>query len=320
MKPKTRSPDVRTLIRQIPAEARDIPEVVIANLRPLARVVAIWRQDDGRPGRWVYLERMYVQEFSVDEVIQRYGGGDYRGKILGEWDPEGCAACSAKNHPENAYRNGELYAAYTAEALKDTLALAKNSGASLVGLVTWSFEFEDQAYFEGFRELATNGIDKPVLNAFRMFGMLGNERVRLTSSAASLSENVLNPGNATIEGINGFATRKEREVVVLVWNYQEEDVAGPSATVSLSILGLPETAKKTKMERFRVDRENSNAYTAWQKMGRPEKPSGTQYAELEAAGKLKMDGSPEWVELDQGKYELRLELPRQGLALVRLTW
>jgi len=240
--------------------------------------------------------------------------------ILGEWDPEGCAACSAKNHPENAYRNGELYAAYTAEALKDTLALAKNSGASLVGLVTWSFEFEDQAYFEGFRELATNGIDKPVLNAFRMFGMLGNERVRLTSSAASLSENVLNPGNATIEGINGFATRKEREVEVLVWNYQEEDVRGPSATVSLSILGLPETAKKTKMERFRIDRENSNAYTAWQKMGRPEKPSGTQYSELEVAGKLKMDGSPEWVELDRGNYELRLELPRQGLALVRLTW
>ena len=240
--------------------------------------------------------------------------------ILGEWDPEGCAACSAKNHPENAYRNGELYAAYTAEALNDTLALAKNSGVNLVGLVTWSYEFEDQAYFEGFRELATNGIDKPVLNAFRMFGMLGNKRVRLTSSAASPSENVLDPGNAKIEGINGFATRKEREVEVLVWNYQEEDVRGPSATVSLSIAGLPETAKKAKMERFRVDRENSNAYTAWQKMGRPEKPSGTQYSELEVAGKLKMDGSPEWVELDKGKFELRFELPRQGLALVRLTW
>jgi xylan 1,4-beta-xylosidase len=240
--------------------------------------------------------------------------------ILGEWDPEGCAACSAKNHPENAYRNGELYAAYTAEALNDTLALAKNSGVNLVGLVTWSFEFEDQPYFEGFRELATNGIDKPVLNAFRMFGMLGNERVRLTSSSASPSENVLNPLNAKIAGINGFATRKEREVEVLVWNYQEEDVRGPSATVNLNIAGLPETAKKAKMERFRIDGENSNAYTAWQKMGRPEKPSRTQYAELEAAGKLKMDGSPEWVELDKRKYELRLELPRQGLALVRLTW
>ena len=240
--------------------------------------------------------------------------------ILGEWDPEGCAACSAKNHPENAYRNGELYAAYTAEALNDTLALAKNSGVNLVGLVTWSFEFEDQAYFEGFRELATNGIDKPVLNVFRMFGMLGTERVKLTSGAASPSESVLNPGNARIEGLNGIAARKEREVEVLVWNYQEEDVRGPSATVSLSIAGLPETAKKAKIERFRVDRENSNAYTAWQKMGRPEKPSGTQYAQLEEAGKLKMDGSPEWAELDKGKYELRLQLPRQGLALVRLTW
>jgi xylan 1,4-beta-xylosidase len=153
-----------------------------------------------------------------------------------------------------------------------------------------------------------------------MFGMMGNERVRLTSSAASPNENVLNPGNAKIEGINGFATRKEREVEVLVWNYQEEDVRGPSATMSLSIAGLPETAKKAKMERFRVDQQNGNAYTAWQKMGRPEKPSGTQYAELEAAGQLKMDGSPESVELDKGKYELRLELPRQGLALVRLTW
>jgi len=33
-----------------------------------------------------------------------------------------------------------------------------------------------------------------------------------------------------------------------------------------------------------------------------------------------MDGSPNWVELDKGKYELRIELPRQGLALIRLTW
>ena len=88
MKPKTQSPDVRTLINQIPAEARDIPEIVIAHLRPHARMVAVWRRDDARPERWVYLERMYAQEFSLDEVIQRYGGGEYRAKILGRWDRE----------------------------------------------------------------------------------------------------------------------------------------------------------------------------------------------------------------------------------------
>ncbi len=34
--------------------------------------------------------------------------------ILGESDPEGCAACSTRKHPESAYRNGPLFAAYTA--------------------------------------------------------------------------------------------------------------------------------------------------------------------------------------------------------------
>ena len=34
--------------------------------------------------------------------------------ILTESDPEGCAACSARLYPNNAYRNDTLYAAYTA--------------------------------------------------------------------------------------------------------------------------------------------------------------------------------------------------------------
>lgn len=36
--------------------------------------------------------------------------------------------------------------------------------------VSWAFEFEGQSWFHGFRDLATNGVDKPVLNVFRMYG------------------------------------------------------------------------------------------------------------------------------------------------------
>src|SRR5205807_264824 len=47
--------------------------------------------------------------------------------ILSESDPEGCAACSARIYPQNAYRNGPLYASYTAAALKGILdTSAKN--------------------------------------------------------------------------------------------------------------------------------------------------------------------------------------------------
>jgi xylan 1,4-beta-xylosidase len=75
--------------------------------------------------------------------------------ILGKSDREGCAACSARQFPQNAYRNGPLYACYTAEMLARTLELAAKHQIYLEGVVTWAFEFENQPYFEGFRSLAT---------------------------------------------------------------------------------------------------------------------------------------------------------------------
>ena len=71
--------------------------------------------------------------------------------ILGESDPEGCAACSAERNPQNGYRNGALYASYMAEAYSQTLALAEREHVKVMAAVTWAFEFEDQPYFAGFR-------------------------------------------------------------------------------------------------------------------------------------------------------------------------
>src|ERR1051326_8262871 len=92
--------------------------------------------------------------------------------ILSESDPEGCAACSARVYPQNAYRNGPLYASYTAVMLNKIFQLADRAHTNIEGMLTWAFEFEDQPYFDGFRTLATTGIDKPVLNLFRMTGLM----------------------------------------------------------------------------------------------------------------------------------------------------
>ena len=51
-------------------------------------------------------------------------------------------------------------------------------------MLTWAFEFENQPYFDGFRSLATNGIDQPVLNVFRMAGMMRGDRVALRSAGS----------------------------------------------------------------------------------------------------------------------------------------
>ena len=276
----------------------------------------VWKGDHAQ----MRVERELLSVEKGFEVVASFP--EWRGTpvILGEWDPEGCAACSARNKPENAYRNGNLYAVYTAEALKDTLTLSEAAGVNLMGVVTWSFEFEGQPYFEGYRELATNGIDKPVLNAFRMFGMLRGERVKLTSDAAAARETVLHPGEAKIEGVDGLAARSKRDVGVMVWNYREEDTAEPAKKVRIAIAGLPTSVKRAKVVEFAVDEERSNSFTAWKKMGKPQSPTAEERAALETASRLEKVAAPGWVEVHRGKCELDVELPHEGMVFFRLSW
>ena len=240
--------------------------------------------------------------------------------ILGESDPEGCAACSAKENPQNQYRNGPLYGAYTLEVLNSSIVIARREHINFMGAVTWAFEFEGQPPFAGFRELATNGIDKPVLNAFRMLGLLGDERVHVTSSAALRSQDIVQGGVRGSPNITAIAARKEHEIEVLVWNYHDDDVAVPAATIDLTLMGLPAEVKRGLLEEFRVDSDHSNAFSAWLAMGSPESLSAPQFAELQNKGQLQLLTSPAWVDVAKGKFTTKLTLPRQAFSLLRLRW
>ena len=240
--------------------------------------------------------------------------------VLGESDPEGCAACSAKENPQNSYRNGPLYASYTTEVLNNILAFASNEHINFLGAVTWAFEFEDQPPFEGFRELATDGVDKPVLNAFRMFGLLGTERVRATSSGALRTEDILQSGVRGRPDVNAIATRKDREIEVLIWNYHDDDLPAGDARVDVTVSGLPEKVTRSLVEHFRVDSNHSNAFATWKEMGSPQSPSPVEYEHLQTAGQLRLLDSPVWLPVKQGVAHLQFALPRQGLSLVRISW
>ena len=240
--------------------------------------------------------------------------------ILGESDPEGCAACSARSNPQNSYRNGPLYATYEAEALFHTIALARTEHANLLGSVTWAFEFEDQPYFEGFRELATNGVDKPVLNAFRMFGLLAPERVKVTSSDAISTEDVVREGVRVRPEINAIATRSDHEIEILLWNYCDEDLPAPPSPLELTITGLPSIASRGLLEHFRINSDHSNSFAAWNRMGSPQTLSAEQYEKLQAAGQLQLLDSPAWMPISNGRAHFSFTLPRQAVSLVRMRW
>ena len=160
--------------------------------------------------------------------------------IIGESDPEGCAACSMATNPENAYRNGTMYSSYTAAQIARTYELADLHKVNLLGSVTWAFEFEDQPYFAGFRDLATNGIDKPVLNVFRMLGQMGGDRVTVESSSAAPLEAIRDNSVREQPDIYALATRSNRAIAVLVWNYHDDDLPAAAAEIDLTIEGAPD--------------------------------------------------------------------------------
>jgi len=240
--------------------------------------------------------------------------------ILSEADPEGCAACSMKENPANAYRNGPLYATYTAAAIKALLDLQDRSRVNLIAMLSWSFEFENKDFFEGFRTLATNGVDKPVLNVFRMAGLLSGERVMTSSTGQVSLEDVVSKGVRQTSDVDALATKAEHEAAVMLWNYHDDDVPAMDAEVQVTIAGFPVGVKKVMLEHYRIDETHSNSYSAWKAMGSPQAPTPGQYARLKQAGQLELLRSPEWLDVADGKVTIDTDLPRQATSLMRLTW
>jgi xylan 1,4-beta-xylosidase len=240
--------------------------------------------------------------------------------IIGESDPEGCAACSEDLHPENAYRNNTMYACYTAAAIARTYDLAKKWGVTLAGAVTWGFEFEDQPYFRGFRDLATNGIDKPVLNVFRMLGMMQGTRVATESTS---KQNYITVRDSSVRGpepdVNTLATKSKNSAAVIVWNYHDKNDLNVAPTdVSLMIKGLPQ--QRVLLTQYIIDQEHSNSFTAWKKMGSPKEPTADEYKTLEAAGQLDEISSPKYITPVNGEVKINFDLPRQAITLLKVSW
>ena len=111
--------------------------------------------------------------------------------VIGESDPDGCAACQG---PQLAYRNTTMYSSYTAASLARILDLADRHHVNLEGALTWAFEFEGQPLFAGFRQLATGGIDLPVLNVFRMLSRMEPTRVAVASDHAVALDSMIASG------------------------------------------------------------------------------------------------------------------------------
>ncbi|HTE44249.1 MAG TPA: hypothetical protein VK636_03305 [Gemmatimonadaceae bacterium] len=237
--------------------------------------------------------------------------------VIGESDPDGCAACQG---PQLGYRNGTMFSSYTAAVFARKHLLAEKHGVNLIGALTWAFEFEDQPYFAGFRALATNGIDLPVLNVFRMMAKLTGQRVAAESSGDLGADAIMRDGVRGAPDVSALAGVSAKKLAIMVWHYHDDDVPGPDANVQLTINGLPIVSGDARVTHYRIDDTHSNAYAEWKRMGSPIAPTRPQYDQLEAAGQLGQLVAPSPVHVADRKATINFMLPRQGVSLIVIEW
>jgi xylan 1,4-beta-xylosidase len=211
-----------------------------------------------------------------------------------------------------------MYSSYTAASYARLWELARRRDINLDGALTWAFTFVGQPWFAGYRQLATRGIDLPVLNVFRLFARLGAEQVQANSSNEIPLAQIVSEGVRETPDVGVLATRdKEGRIAILLWHYRDDDVPGPAADVHFSLAGLGPD-RRYEAHVWRVDQQHGDAFTAWKAMGSPANPTREQITRLVRAARL----APQPLSIprssSKGSLTLERHLPLRAVELIEL--
>jgi xylan 1,4-beta-xylosidase len=217
------------------------------------------------------------------EIISKYPQFKALECILSEIDPDGWAAGGAWDNINLNFRNTEYYPSFVAAAFDKVSKFARSQNWDLK-LLSWAFMFVGERCFEGTRAFSTQGIDKAILNLFRMYARMGAQQVAFESSGAK------NPlayadliGRGEEPDVSGFAALNGgKSLELLIYNHHDDwDVRGECA-IELELIHLPFDAERLLVKHYRIDHSHSNAYSEWVRQGRPMYPAAGQRAAIKA--------------------------------------
>jgi xylan 1,4-beta-xylosidase len=217
------------------------------------------------------------------------------------------------------YRNTEYFPVFQVSLMKKLLDLPEARTARLRAATAWAFYIEGERCFEGTRSLVTyGGIEKPVLNAYRLLGRLGRLRLRATSSAA-WPVRLIDQAQLVPEEVDVLAAKSpDGAVTALVWRHDDDQHRNEQAQrpVRVTIRGLG--SGPVLVRQWRIDAAHGNTYQAWRALGAPDYPSQADIERVADAGRLRQF-EPERLELpSDGEITMDLSLPLPSVSLLEL--
>jgi xylan 1,4-beta-xylosidase len=240
--------------------------------------------------------------------------------IVDECDASVPAHWGVYDNSNFAYRNTEYFPVFQCKLMKKLLDLDARGTARVHQATTWSFYFEGERFFEGTRSLFTaQGIQKPVLNAYRMLSRLGDTRLAVESTSAwSLTR--LDDGDVGMpEEVDALATTGRDSVSVLVWRHADDqyatDLRATAVTVRLEHLPFGGAAR---VSHWRIDGAHSNSHAVWRALGAPQDPSEGDLRAIQARQELERLEPDQTVAVRDGAFALRVALPLPSVSLLEI--
>ncbi len=209
------------------------------------------------------------------QIIASVPGTEGLPVLLTEFDIDWGTGTSIYLNPNMHYRNSEYFAAFQCAMAKRMLDLRSEFPDNPIQATFLdTFYIPGYRIFEGQRTLITGeSVDKPILNALRLLGKLGNKCLIVTGSEDS--------------SLDVLATTTDTGAIrVMAVNFGEAFDYDESHDIQIRLDGL--AGGSWRCRHYRIDREHSNAYTVWLEMGRPVVPSDQQIEVLQSRHGLEL--------------------------------
>ena len=204
--------------------------------------------------------------------------------------------------------------------MKKLLDLDTRGAARVHQATTWSFYFEGERFFEGTRSLFTaQGIEKPVLNAYRMLSRLGEMRLAVESTGAWSLDRLDESEAGMAEEVDALATSGRDGVSVLVWRHADDQYAIAARDTAVIVrLERLRFSGSARVSHWRIDAAHSNSHTVWRALGAPQDPSERDLRTIEERQGLEQLEPDQTMTVRDGTLTLRIGLPLPSVSLLEV--
>jgi len=203
--------------------------------------------------------RNSIEKIEKIKGIMKDNGFQDKPIVIDEWGVACCGYYNVEECPQLFYRETELFSAYYARLI--TLYDEMEMGIEQM-MICLSGQHEMVVDFSGFRNFFTlNFFAKPIYNAFKLAGRLGEEKLGCDTKNITDEYSILPTKD------------KNGNVAVLLSRCTDDLRKLETETVELEIKGLTDVSKaKIRV----IDRNNANAYEEFKRLGSPENLSQEQ--------------------------------------------